>query len=89
MASAASHIIDEATLIPLDVTLSHLGLAAFTVVQSLANNPYTVGTKKLSGGHHIYRIRIRDYRVIYSVQDDILTVEVIRVGHRKQVYRKG
>ena len=62
--------------------------AIMAAVQSLAANPYPAGTKKLSGGHHTYRIRIRDCRVIYSVQDDVLMVEVIRVGHRKQVYRK-
>ena len=34
-----------------------------------------------------YRIRIGDYRVVYTVEDDVLRIEIIRVGHRRDVYR--
>jgi mRNA interferase RelE/StbE len=44
------------------------------------------GVKKLAGNLNYYRIRIGDYRVIYSIHENILTVEIIRIGHRKDVY---
>lgn len=38
-------------------------------------------------GHDLYRIRVGDYRVIYSIDDDVLTVLVVIVAHRSKVYR--
>lgn len=57
------------------------------VVEALANDPIPANSVKLSGAEHTYRIRIGDYRLIYNVLNRILTIEVIRVGHRKDVYR--
>lgn len=57
-------------------------------VESLADDPYPVGHKKIQGSEHHYRIRIGDYRVIYSIENDMLLIEIIRVGHRKKVYKK-
>ncbi|MFH1481785.1 MAG: type II toxin-antitoxin system RelE/ParE family toxin [Pseudomonadota bacterium] len=42
----------------------------------------------MRGSQHTYRFRIRDYRVFYDVQSDILTIEIIRIGHRKEIYRR-
>jgi len=56
-------------------------------VEALADNPYPSGSKKLSGSKHAYRIRVGDYRIIYDVFSEILIIEVIRVGHRKDIYR--
>jgi len=56
-------------------------------LSSLAKNPRPFGCVKLSGSENHYRIRIGIYRVIYSIKDDILTVEVIKIDHRKNVYR--
>jgi mRNA interferase RelE/StbE len=56
-------------------------------IDSLAENPRPDGTKKLQGYSNIYRIRISDYRIIYSIEDDILTIEIIKIGHRKDIYR--
>lgn len=56
-------------------------------VEVLAENPYPIGSKKLKGTEFTYRIRVGDYRVIYSVFASILTIEVIKVGHRQSVYR--
>lgn len=58
-----------------------------STVEGLASDPYPVGATKLTGSEKSYRIRIGDYRVIYTVEDDILYVEIVRVGHRKDVYR--
>lgn len=53
---------------------------------SLADNPRPVGCKKLVGTS-AWRFRIGEYRIVYSIEDNILTIEVIRVAHRKDVYR--
>jgi mRNA interferase RelE/StbE len=54
-------------------------------IYNLADNPRPSGYKKLKGRHG-YRIRVNDYRIIYDIFDDILVVEVISLGHRKDVY---
>ena len=56
-------------------------------VEGLRINPLPAGVRKLSGAEHTYRIREGSYRVIYSVYASRLIIEVIRVGHRKDVYR--
>jgi mRNA interferase RelE/StbE len=56
-------------------------------VEALAENPLPDGCTKLAGSQHIYRIRVGDYRVIYEVIGRVLIIEVIRVAHRKEVYR--
>ena len=55
-------------------------------VAQLSTNPFPPGVRKLSGSQHSYRIREGDYRVVYTVTASILVIEVIRVGHRKEVY---
>jgi mRNA interferase RelE/StbE len=57
-------------------------------VEVLASNPFPPGVKKLHGGESAYRIRIGDYRVIYQVFSNRLVIEVVRVRHRKDVYRQ-
>jgi mRNA interferase RelE/StbE len=54
-------------------------------ILKLANDPYPVGTKKLRGRPG-YRIRQGDYRIIYDVNEQILTVYVLSAGHRKDIY---
>jgi mRNA interferase RelE/StbE len=56
--------------------------------QSLAEEPRPRGCEKLSG-HDRYRIRQGVYRIICEIQDDVLTVVVVKVGHRREVYRAG
>jgi mRNA interferase RelE/StbE len=56
-------------------------------VEALADNPRPHGSLKLEGTQNQYRIRVGDYRVIYSIADDVLTVLVIRIRHRKDAYR--
>jgi mRNA interferase RelE/StbE len=52
----------------------------------LAENPRGPGCEKLSGQNR-YRIRQGDYRIVYEIRDDVLVVVVVRVGHRREVYR--
>lgn len=58
-----------------------------TRVETLSENPRPSGAEKLQGLRDLYRIRVGDYRVVYQVSDDILLVLVVRVGHRRDVYR--
>ncbi len=55
-------------------------------VGQLTENPFPVGVKKLVGSERTYRIREGSYRVIFSVEPSSLVIEIIRVGHRKDVY---
>jgi mRNA interferase RelE/StbE len=55
-------------------------------IEALANEPRPQGYEKLSSREK-YRIRQGTYRIIYSIQDKELTVWVVKVGHRKAVYR--
>jgi mRNA interferase RelE/StbE len=56
-------------------------------IQALAEDPRPAGCEKLAGQEGRYRIRQGSYRVVYSVDDHSRVVEVIRVGHRREVYR--
>ncbi|NCD43059.1 MAG: type II toxin-antitoxin system RelE/ParE family toxin [Bacteroidia bacterium] len=59
-----------------------------TSVEALSSNPFPSGVKKLHGGESTFRIRIGDYRVIYEVSSNHLIVEIARIRHRKDVYKK-
>ena len=54
-------------------------------LRALADNPRPPGVKKLKGGRNYWRIRVGDYRLIYTVQDDRLLVTVLRIGNRRDV----
>jgi len=53
----------------------------------LESNPRPDGCKKLTGTNNSYRIRSGDYRIVYSIFDDVLIVDIIKIGHRKEIYR--
>jgi mRNA interferase RelE/StbE len=55
-------------------------------IETLAENPRPPGCEKLTGQQK-YRLRQGRYRILYSIQDDELTVWVVNVGHRKGIYR--
>jgi mRNA interferase RelE/StbE len=71
--------IGRATCNPLDVAAA---------IDALACEPRPPGARELTGTSDTYRIRVGDYCVIYEVTDDVLIVSVIRIGHRRDVYRK-
>lgn len=58
-----------------------------TKIDDLATEPRPNGVKKLKGKENAYRIRVGDYRVIYDIFDDILVVNVVDVGHRRNIYK--
>ena len=63
-------------------------LKIIKAVEALSNEPRPLGSTKLAGSDFTYRIRIGDYRVIYEIHDETILIEVVKVGHRKDVYRK-
>jgi mRNA interferase RelE/StbE len=56
-------------------------------LQDLADNPRPAGVVKLAGEENVWRIREGDYRILYEIHDRRLLVLVVRIGHRRDVYR--
>jgi len=56
-------------------------------IRALADKPRPPRTKKLKGGGDFWRVRVGDYRIIYQVEDDRLLIIVVRIAHRREVYR--
>lgn len=56
-------------------------------IGALAGNPRPAGAEKLSGDDK-YRIRQGDYRILYEIVDEQLVVTVVRIGNRREVYRR-
>jgi mRNA interferase RelE/StbE len=54
-------------------------------IENLAINPRPLGCKKLKGREG-YRIRKGDYRIIYNIYDNVLTIDIVAVGHRREIY---
>ena len=57
-------------------------------IDELALYPRPPSARKLEGAENQYRIRVGDYRIIYEIQDSILHIILVRIGHRSEVYRK-
>ena len=56
------------------------------IIQKLANDPYPVDAVRLKGRDE-WRIRQGDYRILYIVEEKIVTVFVVKIGHRREVYK--
>ena len=59
----------------------------YSCLESLQNDPRHTGVEKLSHQENLYRVRTGDYRIIYQIQDASLVVLVVKIGHRREVYR--
>jgi len=57
-------------------------------IDSLAENPFPTGIKKIEGEDKLYRLRVGDYRVLYQVRGKVLLVLIVGMGHRRDVYRR-
>jgi mRNA interferase RelE/StbE len=53
----------------------------------LENDPRHSGVVKMSGEDDLFRVRVGDWRIVYTIRDNELLVIVIRIGHRREVYR--
>ncbi len=56
-------------------------------IEALGVDPRPPGSTKLVGEETAWRLRIGDYRVVYDIFDDVLTVLIVRAGHRREIYR--
>lgn len=61
----------------------------FPRIEAPGLNPRPTGCKKLVGGDKQWRLRIGEYRVVYEIDDQAKTVDVTRMAHRREVYRKS
>jgi mRNA interferase RelE/StbE len=57
-------------------------------IDNLGTNPRPTGVTALQGEPGLLRIRVGDYRIIYIIRDDVLTVLVVTIGHRREVYQR-
>lgn len=56
------------------------------VINALSHNPRPTNSRKLVGKES-YRIRVGDYRILYDIEDDVLVILVVKIAHRREVYR--
>jgi mRNA interferase RelE/StbE len=56
-------------------------------LRQLAQEPRPHGCRKLTGSQNDYRIRVGDYRILYEIDDEARQVRILKVGHRREVYR--
>ncbi len=57
-------------------------------IDALAANPRPQGVKKLAGEEDLYRLRVGDYRILFQIRERRVTVLVVGVGHRSEIYRE-
>jgi len=56
-------------------------------IMALADAPFPRGSRKLSGYEDVFRVRVGRYRILYSVSGRSLIIIVLKIGHRKDIYR--
>jgi mRNA interferase RelE/StbE len=64
-----------------------LAVRLVAAMRGLASDPRPPGCEKLAGMESFYCIRVGDYRIVYQIQDEVLLVLVVKIGHRREVYR--
>ena len=70
---------------PRDESLKH---RIAKTLRALENDARPPGSIKLQGADELYRVRVGDYRIVYQIQDTILVVLVVQIGHRREIYRQ-
>ncbi len=65
----------------------HVQLDLEKPITRLTGNPRGCGCEKLSGEENLYRIRQGDYRIVYQIRDAVLLVLIVKLGHRRDIYR--
>ena len=79
-------IVKKKALKELDAVPKKYYTALRDAIDGLAENPRPAGCKKLIGSDNDYRIRVGTYRILYTIEDNILTITVVKVAHRKDAY---
>ncbi len=59
----------------------------FPKIEILANNPKPLGCRKLQSYENLWRIRIGDYRVLYSIEENEKIIDIVAIRHRKEAYK--
>ena len=57
-------------------------------LEKLEKDPRPPGVEKMEGDESTYRIRMGEYRIVYEIRDKVLVVLVLKVGHRREIYRR-
>jgi mRNA interferase RelE/StbE len=57
-------------------------------IESLAEDPPAPAKTKIKGDNPFHRVRVGDYRIIYEIQNELLLILILKIGHRKEVYRR-
>ena len=57
-------------------------------IESLAENLPDRSTTKMKGNNNFHKVRVGDYRIVYEIHDDVLVILVVKIGHRKDIYKK-
>ncbi len=58
-------------------------------IRELAKDPHPRGVRRLQGYNDVFRIRVGSYRILYSVESHRLLILVLKIGHRRDIYRSG
>ena len=56
-------------------------------IDSLAESPPNPDTTKMKGNNPFHKVRVGDYRIVYEIQEDVFVILVVKIGHRKDIYR--
>ena len=59
----------------------------FAAIVALAENPRPSGVKRLRGPVDLWRVRVGDWRILYNIADRVLIITVLKIAHRREVYR--
>ena len=65
-----------------------LQIKLVAVLRKLAENPRPPKSKKLKGLDELYRVRVGNYRIVYTIEDKKLIILVVRIAHRKDAYKR-
>ena len=57
-------------------------------IESLVGDLPDPATTKMKGNNPFHRVRVGDYRIVYEIQEEILLILILKIGHRKEVYRR-
>ena len=67
---------------------AHIRSRIVSAIDALAEEPRPHGVKALDAATKLYRVRVGAYRIVYQIQDAALIIVIVRVGDRKEVYRR-
>jgi len=81
-------VIDDKALAFLSTLPQKIRRQIANKIDKLASNPWPAGSKMLQQKKSLYRIRSGDYRIVYQIRQQQLVVLVVRIGHRKEIYKK-